>query len=226
MLPQKEDDTEEKKSNEINPSKVIIKNCSMCEMYNLIQQRISLYDLRPETKYNKSHIIDAINMPNPMNIHELDDSNSNIFVFYGDKPNISDNIINHLCNIAKITYNKSQDKSNKTKQKLSTLYKKIENNKNEKKLSKKSNITIPPIYIFEGEYIDFHNKYKFLCNNKQIQYPNAIIMDELYLGDGFMSEDKNIIINLGITHIINVTKCFFTLDKQIKKHIKYLQLKI
>ena len=95
------------------------------------------------------------------------------------------------------------------------------------------NKIIKSIYLFNGEYNDFYSKYKFLCNNnnkikkiKKIEYPNMILEDELFLGDGFMSEEKNVMINLKITHIINVTKCFFMLDEKIKKKIAYLQLQI
>eukprot|EP01083_Nonionella_stella_P151828 485766_1 len=82
------------------------------------------------------------------------------------------------------------------------------------------------LYVFDGDYMDIYRAYPFLCDNKMVTYPNMILEDELFLGDGMMAESKDVMIDLGITHIVCVTKSFFTLDKDVKKNIKYLKLPI
>ena len=56
------------------------------------------------------------------------------------------------------------------------------------------------------------------------KYPNCIIPDRLYLGNGEHSKDSAVIKNLGITHIVNATLKFKNLFEL--KGIKYLQLAI
>lgn len=42
-------------------------------------------------------------------------------------------------------------------------------------------------------------------NRKNRLYPSAILEGKLYLGDQFDAKDMNVIKNLKITHIVNVT---------------------
>eukprot|EP01084_Bolivina_argentea_P312142 540385_1 len=82
------------------------------------------------------------------------------------------------------------------------------------------------LYVFDGEYKDIYTNYGYLCGNKIMTYPNMILFNELFLGDGMMAENKDIMNDLGITHIVNVTKMDFMLDNEVKKRIKYLKLSI
>jgi hypothetical protein len=42
-------------------------------------------------------------------------------------------------------------------------------------------------------------------NRKKKSYPNEILSGKLYLGDQFDAKDMNVIKNLKITHVVNVT---------------------
>lgn len=71
------------------------------------------------------------------------------------------------------------------------------------------------VYICRNSFNAIEDKYPFMCKfagsslylEPKIAkgYPNEIIDRRLYLGDKSHAEDENVIHNLGITHILNVT---------------------
>merc|ERR1712228_302361 len=161
---------------------------------------VDLYDLRPSDQYKLHHIQDAVNIPDPMNFDKFSEEYNLPIVLYGDSDIMTNKVCNHLFQIAK-----SQNK--------------------EQRMS-----------IFKANYSDFYEKYSFLCETETSQneqdedieekeaifYP-AMIQNRLYVGDLKMAQTQEIIKNLKVTHILNLTKCESKLDK---KRIKYLQIKI
>lgn len=65
-----------------------------------------------------------------------------------------------------------------------------------------------------GNYNEFLTRYPYICQGNSslsypvsiLGYPNEMIQNFLYLGDQRLAESKEVIQNLGITHVINATK--------------------
>ena len=60
-------------------------------------------------------------------------------------------------------------------------------------------------------FTDFNTKYPFYCSDKmdkmrQCIYPSCILQNKLFLGTGQQANTDDVIINLGLTHIVNVSK--------------------
>lgn len=88
--------------------------------------------------------------------------------------------------------------------------------------------------ILENSFECFSKQYfPFLCTNnihwddKIVEYPSMIINNRLFLGNAYHAITRNILNNLGITHVINVTKIVkneYENDEQMI--IRYLNINI
>ena len=92
--------------------------------------------------------------------------------------------------------------------------------------------------IIVFDYFDiFCDKYPFLCsfnnvkvkgmNSSMMTYPSEIIKNKLYLGNAIHSGNKKILIDLKITHIINVSRLMNNLfENNDKMNIIYYRIPI
>lgn len=72
-------------------------------------------------------------------------------------------------------------------------------------------------YVLTGGFDTFQTKHPYLCSNVIVRserqrqlliknYPSIVLDDLLYLGRGDQATNETVITNLGITHIVNVTR--------------------
>eukprot|EP01084_Bolivina_argentea_P136336 240109_1 len=100
------------------------------------------------------------------------------------------------------------------------------------------NITIN---IMKDGFIEFSKQYPFECTQKILVipyqykgsvYPNIVIHNALYYGNAEQASSGNVIKDLKITHILNITNLDFKIksndadEKEEKMDIKYLKLPI
>ena len=183
-------------------------NCSVYCLYNnAICGRTYdsiIIDIRDECEYNKSHIINAINITTAsLNKSDL----KTILKSHG----ISSWSINSI-----YIHRNEDEIQTKLIHKLSTI------NPN------------AHIYIMNAGFDAFQNKFPFLCTQNEDQttyttqttnYPSQIINDKLFIGNIESGRNKNILQQLGITHIVNATAdipCYHQSDNKL--NIKYLQI--
>mmetsp|Transcript_50365 Transcript_50365/g.80205 ORF Transcript_50365/g.80205 Transcript_50365/m.80205 type:complete len:313 (-) Transcript_50365:28-966(-) len=198
MLPKQDNDEFETKQEQKDTDKQVqpvYTKCTLHEFFNLVQQTRDIYDLRPVDAFQKSHLYGAKNIPAPMKLAKFQSQN--------------------VLHLPVVLYGDKQSTSEAVLVHLATLIAAAADRNTR-------------VYAFDGEYeSDIVRKYAFLCKpqlSTTLSYPNMIIEDALFLGDGFMAEDKGIMLDLGITHIVNVTSMSFMLDAEVRKHIEYLQL--
>ena len=190
------------------------KDIDIQTFFNLVQLSPYIYDLRSTEQYKKSHLNGAKSIPDPMVYILL------VFIiciykylFYTQKLDKFEEVLPYPI----IAYGDDKSTTDEIKDHLFNLIQTVS--------------TDLSLYVFKGEYEkDIYAKFPFLCGDHIMKYPNMIIKDELFLGDGFMAENKDIMVNLKITHIVNVTRMDFHLrddkDGEIEKKITYLKLPV
>lgn len=77
----------------------------------------------------------------------------------------------------------------------------------------------------KDKYIKDDGTFYGKIKSQDRKYPNSIISDKLYLGNGEHSRDLKVLQNLGITHIVNATLKFKN-EFESFGEIKYLQLAV
>eukprot|EP01084_Bolivina_argentea_P169719 294181_1 len=179
---------------------VSYKQIGMFGLYNILQQDIALYDIRTKEQFEISHIKHAVNISDPFKLKQFES--------------------NRYMSFSIVIYGDNQSNS---KDRLNYLYQMAASNDKENKL-----------FVFDGIFNDFYNKYTFLCVDEEskqesfIEYP-SMLLDQLFIGDAYMAQNNEIITNLQITHIVNVTASALTsfqLNKNIAKKLIYYQIKI
>eukprot|EP01083_Nonionella_stella_P012635 35787_1 len=194
---------EEKQSNVFpNESTAPFDVIPLTQLYNLHQQYIDLYDVRSEKEYKLHHIRDATHISNATKWNKFHEEYDCPIVIYGNAKLMTNDLCYQLYQVAK-------------------------SQKKHKWFS-----------VFAGDYIEFYNQYPFLCHSEDnksnedeadtvdIVYPAMILPHKLYLGDQIMANHKDVILNLRITHILNISKIGSTLDKEISEKITYLTVQI
>lgn len=61
----------------------------------------------------------------------------------------------------------------------------------------------------------FFDQYSFLCKTVHAKYPNCVLFNKLYIGDGEHASNAKMMNDLNITHIVNVTNEEWILDRKI-----------
>lgn len=168
-------------------------------LFNALQFEVVVFDTRSVDEYNKSHALGAINIPDLESVDKINKiAQVRIFV-YGDGKESDDN-----------------------KAKCKKLY----------TLAQKLNAV--QFCVIKDGFDAFNKLYPFLCiddNNKidkdRTRYPNSVanMKNRLYVGGETHAFDKNVIKNLGITHIVNTKGTATELDPEIAKNIKYINVK-
>ena len=213
MLPKQKEEDDEKKS--VDPFSF----CDVYELFNHVQFVWTklFIDIRPKQQFDKQAITQFLNIPNDI----LNDENC-------------DEIVIAKFNAAKKT---------KLGEKIEAIFvvngskmdETIEFTKYFQKLIVDTyDLNDIPIYILNTDFDNFRHKFPFLCHGIDDdkygihKYPSQILNDKLFLGNMTHAVTKQILLNLKITHIINMTPQFtaqkFDVDKDL--NIKYLQCPI
>lgn len=212
---------------------------------NSAQTDIDKYDL----DYDSLNKCDEIDFFNRLQFHEslcIDGQNSSFYQKCHIKYSLniqSETDKNGKIQDAQIVIPIIEAKRNLSLCKHICLYVNDINNENEKNfilrtiflLLKHKIITdIKTFYILSVSFDKFQSRFPFYCNNlnnDQLsdkineQYPNIIIPNRLYLGDATQSQNKIVINDLNITHILNVTKDWNNKFEN-DTNIKYLRIAI
>eukprot|EP01084_Bolivina_argentea_P078372 142200_1 len=187
------------------------------DLYNKLQQpsNIIVIDIRPKEDYRRIHSNHCINIPCTFSDNEIIQTFKNNFFF---------DTIFFCANQQQIE--KNEDIDFYIKLHLIWL----------NKLNEKEYIS----FILNVDINKFFKRFPFLCVKNDIlvqnviqtyyqrinnysTYPNQIINDQLFLGTFEQAENKEILNNLQITHMINVTSKNYN-DKTIINNRKYLQV--
>eukprot|EP01084_Bolivina_argentea_P234904 395432_1 len=220
----KEDNDSEKK---VDFAKVPHTFCTGIDIHNILLfswQKLFI-DIRPENEYKKSHIKQFINIP----INSNEQTVTKTFKKILDEMNQYKCIHIYCCTNKNIISNKLDIKWYEYIQQILCKHFIVE--KDEENEDPKG-YKFATFNTLDMDYETFEYKYKYLINidnskgNDRIrQYPNIIIENKLYLGDSDDAYNKKIIINYGITHILNVTfECDNEFEDDKDLNIKYLQI--
>ena len=204
--------------------------CNNCEIYNAINDADNkiIIDFGTYEEFYKLHMKEAINIDisNEINDKSIFDilfkhiktrTNPKIYAYFRNNNN------NHP-----MTDEFKMDENNHCIQLLERIQKSIWQNI----------MTIIPIYIYKHSFDIFSVEYyPFLCaqgirkryvgcdREFHIDYPNQIIDNKLFLGNIKHATNDEILTNLNITHIVNVTGIDY--DNEITKHKqRYIQIQI
>eukprot|EP01084_Bolivina_argentea_P115076 204725_1 len=203
--------------------------CKTCfELYNILPFNCLLIDIRTTDEYNKCHIwkskpfIITINDTKQSSNENTDTIQqlSNVFSAKSLKTKIMKRFI--IISDIKRTDNTIYDF-------IYSLFKNVQ--------STDPNTKLYELYKLSQTVNDFYKHYPFYCivdndqNKAQYAYPNCILLNKLYLGTGQQATTYEIVNNLKISHILNVTQyveCIFSENnKKLKvKPIKYFQIEI
>lgn len=217
-------DTEEKK--DANAKESEWKLCDCDRLYNILPFNCLILDIRSPEDYDKAHIWKSNSFP--MTIDDIKESSDSY-----------QNIITQLSNIFSA---KSAPISLKTKILKRFVIVSDGNNANDtfysfmlsifKKVQSEDSFTEKyELYVLSATFDDFYKQYPFYAvlnesNEANTYYPNAILLNELYLGTGQQAVTRKIMKDLKITHIVNITKdigCPFDNDED---KIKYIQIEV
>eukprot|EP01084_Bolivina_argentea_P247092 413415_1 len=192
-------------------------NCSSEELFNALQLygQALFMDIRAKKEYKQNHIRSFINVPQKCKTK---------YAIKHIKKRLSYMYKNLTIDIYCYSNKDSIEKNNKWYKYIQEL---LHKEFHEYKFQS--------FNILSVDYNAFSNRFPMLIT-KQIpkqyeiftRYPNIIISNKLYLGDRDHATDSNVIKDIGITHIVNMTtevECAFRYDEELS-HIKYLQCKI
>ena len=181
-------------------------DCSVYQLYNAICEKsydTIIIDARDQNEYFKSHIVGAINLTNEL----LMKSDMNSILKSNGIRSWSINSI--------YVYKNEHHLSTELMNQLSN----INTNAN--------------IYMMKAGFNAFEKKFPFLCiqNEKSTiiktnNYPSHIINDKLFIGNMQSAQNHDILKQLRITHILNVTAdipCYHQ-GNDSGLNIKYLQI--
>ena len=216
--------------------------CSCADIHNrlLFSWQTLAIDIRSEKEYLQSHIKKFINIP-------LDSDEQNVLESI-------DNALECLCKSQSMPIDlyfysnkemiekKLDTKWYKYIQKMIAIKLKKEKEKEDAEdvpqypwnRDNEEKYVFTSINVLDVDYQTFANKYKKLLNFDNSgqsdlvkKYPSIIIENKLLLGDSDNAEDKNVMIEYGITHILNITQLVdneFENDKEL--NIKYLRYEL
>ena len=227
---------------------------TITEMYNFLQQSFAfmaakyiLFDIRSKQEYDESHIVTSYHIDCSVLFDNNADNESIKFQDLKTSVSMKDSqleskkiIIYHDTALPnKQSDDNKNDKDDEEKKcnedDLNTINQVID------KLSAilKNAANISSFNVMSGTLSEFRSKYPFLCNSTKDDndadkfkaipddYANEIIDDKLFLGDANHAKNWQMMQDLNITHIINVTEFvpnYFEDNKDIK--ITYLKIKI
>ena len=205
-------------------STILVNFNDVCSLYNLLQnQRCLVVDVRSTNHFTKSSILEAVNIPI---------GTKNIAQTLGDQLSAMQFTWKWLACVVFITdigsadsdfNNNSNHGLNFIQTQLYPLIEKVFENVNQNHYYHHMSLKY---HCLNTKFEDFFKQVPFLCSNSKISetnitvkiepvnrsglkiqrrelYPNAIILNKLYLGDSDDAENPNVMRDIGITHIVN-----------------------
>ena len=218
-------DEEKKDENEVDNDKEW-NICDCDRLYNILPFNCLIIDIRSTEKYNKAHIWKSNSFP--INMDEIKETHdeyqnivtklANIFSAKSAPSSLKAKILKRF-----IIVSDDNDSNDTFYSFIHSIFKKVK--------SEDSFIEKYELYVLSQTFDEFYAKYPFYAvmshsNDENTYYPNAILLNKLYLGTGQQAVTSKIMKNLKITHIVNVTKeigCPFDNDKD---KIKYIQIEV
>eukprot|EP01084_Bolivina_argentea_P276767 472327_1 len=193
-----------------------INQCDEVQFFNTLQILHSLcIDGQNSSNYQSCHIKYSVSIP--FNNDEISDPDIVIPIFEAKK---KVSLCKHIC-IYVNNINNSTEKNNILRIITLLLKHKLVNNINQ-------------FYVLSMGFGAFKDKFSFYCSNNDNntdkdkineQYPSVIIENRLYLGDATQSQNKLVMDDLNITHVLNCTKDWSNRFER-STSIKYLRISI
>ena len=200
--------------------------CDANRLYNILPFNCLIIDIRSKEEYEKGHIWKSNSFPLTMDelketsndYQQITQKLTNILSAKASPSSLTTKILKRFIIV-------SDDRD--TNQKYYTFIQSIFNRvQSEYSFTEKYELQ-----VLSQTFNQFYKQYPFYCvitNSDQqcTYYPNAILLNKLYLGTGQQAVTSKIIKDLKITHIVNITKeigCPFDNDED---KVKYIQIKV